>query len=77
MAMYTNWPVQGIVGSPTKPFEVIHGEIVFQLSHFRLHLLRVRFALMMCQGLLRQDELVQLVSNIEIDVLVLEMTLTI
>jgi len=58
--------VEGIVGSSPGPFEVVHSESIFQLSHFWLHLLRVRFTLMMCQGFLSQDELVQLVRDIEI-----------
>jgi len=58
--------IEGIVGSSTAPFKVIHGEISFQLSHFRFHLLRVRFTLMSRQRLLSQDELIQLVSDIEI-----------
>lgn len=69
--MRTKWLVQGIVGSPTGPFEVVHGEAIFQLSHFWLHLLRVRFPLMMRQGFLSQDELVQLVRDIEISALML------
>ena len=70
--MRTEGLVHGIVRSPARPFEVVHGETIFQLSHFRLHLLRVRFAFMMCQGFLSQDELVQLVRDIEISALVLE-----
>jgi len=58
--------VERIVGSSTASFKVIYGEISFQLSHFRFHLLGVRLTLMSRQRLLSQDELVQLVSDIEI-----------
>jgi hypothetical protein len=58
--------IEGIVGSSTAPFKVIHGEICFQLSHFWFHLLRVRFTLMSCQRFLSQHELVQLVREIEV-----------
>lgn len=58
--------VEGIVGSSAGLFKVIYGKISFQLSYFWFHLLRVRFTLMMCQGFLSQDELVQLVRDIEI-----------
>jgi hypothetical protein len=70
--MRTEGLIQGIVGSPTGPFEVVDGETVFQLSHFRLHLLWVRLAFMVCQRFLSQDELIQLVRDIEISALMLE-----
>jgi hypothetical protein len=70
--MRTKWLIQGIVGSPTSPFEVVHGKVIFQLSHFWLHFLRVRFPFMMRQWFLSQDELVQLVRDIEISALMLE-----
>jgi hypothetical protein len=63
--------VQGIVGPSTGPCKVIHGEAVLKLSHLRLHLLWVRFALMMCQGFLGQDELVQLMGDVEVSTLLL------
>ena len=63
--------IEGIVGSSTAPFKVIHGEVSFQLSHFWFHLLRVRFTLMSRQRFLGQDELVQLVRNIEISTVLL------
>lgn len=63
--------VQGIVGPSTGPRKVIHGEAVLQLSHLRLHLLWVRFALMMCQGFLGQDELVQLMGDVEVSTLLI------
>jgi hypothetical protein len=65
--------IEGIVGSSTGPFEVIHGEVTFQLSHFWFHLLRVRFTLMSCQRLLGQDELVQLMREIEIGTVLLQL----
>jgi hypothetical protein len=65
--------VEGIVGSSTAYFKVIHGEISFQLSHFWFHLLGVRFTLMSRQRLLSQDELVQLVSDIEIGTVLLQL----
>lgn len=65
--------VEGIVGSSTASFKVIHGEISFQLSHFWFHLLGVRFTLMSRQRLLSQDELVQLVSDIEIGTVLLQL----
>lgn len=58
--------VEGVVRSSTGPFEVIHGEISFQLSYFWFHLLRVRFTLMSCQRFLGQYEFVQRVRDIEI-----------
>jgi hypothetical protein len=64
--------VEGIVGSSTGPFKVIHGEVTFQLSHFWFHLLRVRFTLVSCQRFLSQDELVQLVRDIEIGTVLLQ-----
>lgn len=64
--MRTEGLIQGIVGSPTGPFEVVDGEIVLQLSHFRLHLLWVSLAFMVCQRFLSQDELIQFVRDIEI-----------
>jgi len=65
--------VEGIVGSSTGPFEVIHGEISFQLSYFRFHLLRVRFTLMSCQRFLSQHELVQRIRDIEIGGVLLQL----
>ena len=65
--------VEGIVGSSTGLFKVIHGEITFQLSHFWFHLLRVRFTLMSCQWFLSQDELIQLVSDIKIGAVLLQL----
>lgn len=65
--------VEGIVGSSTASFKVIHGEVSFQLSHFWFHLLRVRFTLMGRQRFLSQDKLVQLVSDIEIGTVLLEL----
>lgn len=58
--------VERIIRSSTGPFEVIHGEITFQLSYFWFHLLRVRFALMGCQRFLSQYELIQRMRDIEI-----------
>jgi len=58
--------VEGIIGSSTRPFKVIHGEVGFQLTDFWFHLLRVRFTLMRRQRFLRQHELVQRVRDVEI-----------
>ena len=68
--------VEGIVGSSTGPFKVIHGEISFQLSNFWFHLLRVRFTLMSCQRFLSQHELVQRVRDIEIGRLLLQLRIS-
>ncbi len=65
--------VEGVIGSSTGPFEVIHGEIGFQLSHFWFHLLRVRFTLMSRQRFLSQHELVQCVRDIEIGRVLLQL----
>jgi hypothetical protein len=65
--------IEGIVGSSTAPFKVIHGEVSFQLTHFWFHLLRVRFTLMGRQRFLSQDELVQLVRDIEISTVLLQL----
>lgn len=65
--------VEGIVGSSTRPFKVIHREISFQLSYFRFHLLRVRFTLMSCQRFLGQYELVQRVGDVEIGRVLLQL----
>jgi hypothetical protein len=63
--------VEGIVGLPNGPFKVIHLEVIFQLSHFRLHLLRICFALVMCQGLFSKHEFIQLMRNIKVGVVLL------
>jgi hypothetical protein len=68
--------VEGIVGSSTGLFEVIHGEISFQLSYFRFHLLRVRFTLMSCQWFLSQHELVQRVRDIKIGRVLLQLRIS-
>jgi hypothetical protein len=68
--------VEGIVGSSTGPFKVIHGEISFQLSYFWFHLLRVRFTLMSCQRFLSQHELVQCVRDIEIGRVLLQLRIS-
>jgi len=68
--------VEGIVGSSTEPFEVIHGEISFQLSYLWFHLLRVRFPLMSCQRFLGQYELVQRVRDIEIGRVLLQLRIS-
>jgi hypothetical protein len=65
--------VEGIVGPSAGPFEVVHGEISFQLSYFWLHLLRVRFTPMSCQRFLSQHELVQRVRDIEIGRVLLQL----
>jgi hypothetical protein len=68
--------VEGVVRSSTGPFEVIHGEISFQLSYFWFHLLRVRFTLMSCQRFLSQYELVQRVRDIEIGRVLLQLRIS-
>jgi hypothetical protein len=68
--------VEGIVRSSTGPFEVIHGEISFQLSYFWFHFLRVRFTLMSCQRFLGQYELVQRVRDVEIGSVLLQLRIS-
>lgn len=63
--------VERIIGSPWSPFEVVDRKVVFQLSHFRFHLFRVRLTLMVCQRLFRHYELVQFISGIEVSTVLL------
>ena len=63
--------IEGIVRPSAALLKVVYSEFIFQLTHFRLHLLRVRFTLVMRQGFLSQDELVQLVRNVEITTVLL------